>query len=108
MRTHAAYLLVKDRGGVLAGYSAALLLGAGCAPFDAPAEVLVPTDARCHPGLRVCRDRLVDSEIATVAGHRVTSAARTAWDLARRLPLVWRPWSRWTPWRGSAGSHLPT
>lgn len=73
---------------MLAGYSAALLLGAGCAPSDAPAEVLVPSDARGHPGLRVRRDRLAESEIATVDGCRVTSAARTAWDLARRLPLV--------------------
>jgi len=55
-RTRAAYLLVRGRGGVLAGYSAALLLGAGCAPSDAPAEVLVPSDARGHPGLRVRRD----------------------------------------------------
>jgi hypothetical protein len=63
---------------VLAGYSAALLLGAGCAPSDAPAEVLVPSDARGHPGLRVRRDRPAESEIATVDGCRVTSAARTA------------------------------
>jgi len=87
-RTRAAYLLVKGRGGVLAGYSAALLLGAECAPSDARAEVLVPSDARGHPGLRVRRDRLDDSEITRVDGCRVTSAARTAWDLARRLPLV--------------------
>jgi len=33
-------------GGVLAGYSAALLLGADRAPAHAPAEVLVPADAR--------------------------------------------------------------
>jgi len=88
VRTRAAYLLVKDRGGVLAGYSAALLLGADCAPRNAPAEVLVPSDARGHPGLRVRRDRLAESERTVVAGCRVTTAARTAWDLARRLPLV--------------------
>jgi len=87
-RTRAAYLLVQGKGGVLAGYSAALLLGADCAPRNAPAEVLVPSDARGHPGLRVRRDRLPGSECAVVGGYRVTTAVRTAWDLARRLPLV--------------------
>lgn len=88
VRTRAAYLLVKGKGGVLAGYWAALLLGADCAPSNAPAEVLVPSDARGHPGLRVRRDRLPESERTVVSGCRVTTAARTAWDLARRLPLV--------------------
>jgi very-short-patch-repair endonuclease len=88
VRTRAAYLLVEDRGGVLAGYSAALLLGADCAPRNAPAEVLVPSDARGHPGLLVRRDRLPASERTVVGGCRVTTAVRTAWDLARRLPLV--------------------
>jgi hypothetical protein len=36
-RSRAAYLLVAERGGVLAGYSAAVLLGADCAPLGAPA-----------------------------------------------------------------------
>jgi hypothetical protein len=88
VRTRAAYLLVKDRGGVLAGYSAALLLGADCGPADAPAEVVVTSDARAHPGLLVHRDSLPSDEIVVVAGHRVTTPVRTAWDLARRLPLV--------------------
>jgi hypothetical protein len=35
-----AALLVEGRG-VLAGYSAAELLGASCGPVDAPAEVLL-------------------------------------------------------------------
>jgi hypothetical protein len=88
VRSRAAYPLVRDRGGVLAGYSAARLLGAGCAPRDAPAEVVVPTNARHHPGVRVRRFVVADSDIAVVDGCRVTSATRTAWDLARRLPLV--------------------
>ena len=37
LRSRAAYLLVADGGGVLAGYSAALLHGADCAPIGAPA-----------------------------------------------------------------------
>src|SRR5882757_1164833 len=54
-RSRAAFLLVRDRGGVLAGYSAAALHGADCAPGDAPAEVLLATNSRSHPGLRIHR-----------------------------------------------------
>jgi very-short-patch-repair endonuclease len=87
-RSRAAYLLVQDRGGVLAGYSAAVALGADCAPPDAPAEVLVATNTRAHPGLRICRGTATGPDVVTVHGMRVTAPLRTAWDLARRLPLV--------------------
>jgi len=87
VRTRAAYLLVSHRGGVLAGYSAALLLGADCGPAHGPAEVIVPADARSQPGLLVYRDQVPASEVVVADGCRVTSAERTAWDLARRLPL---------------------
>jgi len=87
-RSRAAYLLVADRGGVLAGYSAATLLGAGCSPARAPAEVLVGHDVRRHPGLLVRRGSATGEDVRDVAGCRVTSPLRTAWDLARRLPLV--------------------
>jgi len=87
-RSRAAYLLVGDRGGVLAGYSAAAALGADCAPPDAPAEVLVAANTRAHPGLRICRGTATGQEVTTVDGMRVTAPLRTAWDLARRLPLV--------------------
>ena len=87
-RSRTAYLLVRERGGVLAGYSAALLLGADCAPRSAAAEVLVPGDARTHAGLRVQRGKVADCDVTAVVGCRVTTALRTAWDLARRLPLV--------------------
>jgi hypothetical protein len=73
---------------VLAGYSAALLLGADCAPRDCPAEVLVPRYAKAHPGLLVRQGRPADHEVGAVLGCRVTTELRTAWDLARRLPLV--------------------
>jgi len=49
-RSLAAYLLVRDQGGVLAGYSAAMLLGVDCAPRAAPAEVLVARNTRVHSG----------------------------------------------------------
>jgi very-short-patch-repair endonuclease len=87
-RSKAASLLVSDQGGVLAGYSAAVLLGADCAPWRAPAEVLVPRNTRAHPGLVVHYGSPDETEITEVDGCRVTSAARAAWDLARRLPLV--------------------
>lgn len=43
VRSRGAYLLVKHRGGALAGWSAAQLLGADCAPRSAAAEVVVPS-----------------------------------------------------------------
>ncbi|HEY9414781.1 MAG TPA: DUF559 domain-containing protein [Pseudonocardia sp.] len=85
--SRAAYLLVQDRGGVLAGYSAAILLGADCAPRNAPAEVLVATNSRAHAGLLVHRGRCEGTDVHVARGVRMTSARRTAWDLARRLPL---------------------
>jgi hypothetical protein len=84
----AAYLVVGHRGGVLAGYSAALALGADCAPAHVPAEVLVPSDARRQPGLLVRRGVVTAAEVTVVGGLRVTSPARTAWDLARRLTVT--------------------
>lgn len=87
-RSRAAYLLVADRGGVLGGNSAAEFLGAGCAPADAPSEVLVARDVRSYPGLRVSRAAVERTEVMVAAGCRVTTPLRTAWDLARRLSLV--------------------
>jgi hypothetical protein len=87
-RSRAAYLLVAEYG-VLAGYSAAELLGARCAPADADAEVIVPRrNFRERPGLRVHRDRLADDEITDVDGVLLTTPSRTAYDLARWLALT--------------------
>jgi hypothetical protein len=59
LRSHAAHLLVAGRG-VLAGYSAAEILGASCGPDDAPAEVALPAGSPLRqPGLRVHRGLLV-------------------------------------------------
>ncbi|MDT7590340.1 MAG: hypothetical protein QOE32_7890 [Pseudonocardiales bacterium] len=87
-RSRAAYLLVQDRGGVLAGYAAAAVLGVDCAPDDAPAEVLLATNSRPHPGLLIHRGTATGADLTVVGDLRVTSPLRTAWDLARRLPLV--------------------
>jgi hypothetical protein len=87
VRSLAALVLVGE-GGVLAGYSAATVLGAPCAPRSAPAEVLVDAHVRSHPGLRVRRGTAVGADRWTVRGRAVTAPARTAWDLARRLELA--------------------
>ncbi|MHA6793999.1 endonuclease domain-containing protein [Pseudonocardia bannensis] len=88
VRSRAAFQLLDGRG-ALAGYSAAALLGAGCAPGNAPAEITDPWGTlRARPGLLVHRERLGADDICTVAQCRVTTPVRTAWDLARRLDLV--------------------
>jgi len=73
---------------VLGGYSAAELLDAGVAPRGAPAEVIVPVRARAHPGLCIVQGTVDAVDQAVVAGCRVTTPLRTAWDLARWLPLI--------------------
>ncbi len=84
-RSRGAFLLVEGTG-ALAGYSAAELLGASCAPEGAPAEIVAPrTGIRPRPGLLVHRDALPPEDVTTAQGCRVTTALRTAWDLCRRL-----------------------
>lgn len=87
IRALAAHVLVDPCVGVVAGYAAAELLGASCGPIGAPPEVVVRGHIRPHPGLLVHRGRVLGADRATAAGCRVTSARRTAWDLARRLDL---------------------
>lgn len=86
LRSRAAALLVGPDG-ALAGFSAAELLGASCGPASAPAEVSCPRPRRSVPGLLVHRGRLDPDEIVLRAGTRLTTPARTAYDLARRLDL---------------------
>lgn len=87
LRSLGAARLVAGRG-MLGGWSAAHLLGADVAPRDAPAEVVVQQDQRTHPGLLVRREAVPAAETWTAYGCSVTSPLRTAYDLARRLPLV--------------------
>lgn len=73
--------------GVVAGPLAALAWKADC-PWD-DAELVLPTPRRLAPEkTRVRTDRLLDDEVLERWGVRVTSPARTAFDLARRAPLV--------------------
>lgn len=87
-RSRAAFLFVKGRGGVLAGYSAALMSDADCAPRNAPAEVLVPKHIQRQPMLLVRYGSPTPADVVESQGLRVTTPARTTWDLARRLPLA--------------------
>lgn len=88
LRAQAAFLLVERSGGVVAGWSAAELLGRSCGAVDVPAEVLVPRSIRVHDGLLVRRGTVGPEERWQIGGRwDVTSPLRTAWDLARRLDL---------------------
>lgn len=74
-------------GGVLAGWSSAAVLGARWVPDHVP-EVVLPTHVRRPSGVRVHQVRLHPDEIEEVDGVVVTTPARTAYDLGRRLPLI--------------------
>jgi hypothetical protein len=88
LRSRAAFLWGRGRG-VLAGYSAAELLGSECAPADAPAELALPAAHQRSPkGLIVRQVRLADDEYLARGGIVLTTPLRTAYDLARQCPLV--------------------
>ena len=76
-------------GSVLAGRSAARLLGLDLAAPPHP-EVIVPLEGgvsgRAHVTVR--RVELHEEDVSTARGLPVTSAVRTCFDLAGRLPLV--------------------
>jgi hypothetical protein len=84
----AAFELVAGAGGVLAGLSAATVLGADVAARSAPAEVLVAGHIRPQPRLKVRRGVAIGADRWTVRGTAVTSPLRTAWDLGRGPDLV--------------------
>jgi very-short-patch-repair endonuclease len=83
-RAHAAWLWSRRRG-VVAGQSAAALLGARWVDPRAPAE-LVYTNVRPPPLIAVRNDRLLPFERLDVSGVAVTTPARTAFDIGRRTP----------------------
>jgi uncharacterized protein DUF559 len=87
--SRAAHELVAPCG-VLAGYSAAEVHGASCAPDGAPAEVLLLDGyrRRAGPMLVVHLDTLDRSEFTVVDGMRLATPERTAADLARWAPTL--------------------
>jgi very-short-patch-repair endonuclease len=86
LRARAAGVLVVGRG-VVAGYAAAELMGASSAPPDAAVDVLL-TDHYSRAGLRVHRDRFDPQETRLMGRTRITTAGRTAFDLARWAPTL--------------------
>jgi hypothetical protein len=71
-------------GGVIVGVAASALHGAKWVDDDIPIELVAA--ARHQRGMVIRYDTVHEDEITTVAGHRATTPARTAFDLARRLP----------------------
>jgi hypothetical protein len=78
--------LWSGRSAVIAGLSASALLGARWIDPQAPVE-LIHTNRRPPPGIVVRTDRLAAGEVRLVDSLPVTTAARTAFDLGRRLAL---------------------
>ena len=85
LRSEAAWLW-SGRRGVLAGLAAAALHGSEWIDDDEPVE-LAHRNQHAPAGIVTRNQHLAECEIACIAGLPVTSAARTAFDLARRLPM---------------------
>jgi len=84
LRAHAAWLWSRRRG-VIAGFSAAAMHGSKWIDATRPVDMI--HDNR-HPlaGLQIWSDRLASDEIDVIGGAAVTTAARTALDLACWYP----------------------
>lgn len=85
VRAKAAFLWTRRRG-IVAGQSAAALHHAKCVDGRRPAEILW-RNRRSPVGIRVWSDEVADDEIASIDEMRVTTPARTAFDIACRYPL---------------------
>jgi hypothetical protein len=79
-----AWLWSGERG-IIAGRAAAALHGARWVAEDTPIE-MIWTCGRPPPGLIVRNERIHASDVISVDGMLVTTAERTAFDLARHLP----------------------
>lgn len=85
LRAKACWLRTRGHG-VLAGFSASALHGAKWIDASLPATV-IDTNRRRTPGITVWAVAIDDDEIQAIDGMQVTTAARTAVDLACRYPL---------------------
>ena len=84
LRAEAAWLWSRRRG-TLAGRSAAAIHGAKWLDASARAEILY-ANRRPPSGIHTWADAVPTDELVVVDGMRVTTTARTAFDLARRTP----------------------
>lgn len=85
-RARGAWLWSRRRG-IVAGLSAQATLGAKWVEPGLSAE-LVHRNQRTPPLIAVHADRLASGETQDVGRMRVTTPARTAFDVGRRLPLL--------------------
>ncbi len=85
LRAQAGWLWSRRRG-VVAGFWAAAMYGANWIDPNCPAELIHDNRHRL-PGLRVWGDRLEDDEVDRIGGILVTTATRTALDLACWHPI---------------------
>lgn len=85
-RARAAWLWSR-RSGVVAGLSASAMLGSKWIEPTLPAE-LVHANRRAPRLLIVHSDRVLPDETTELDGMTVTTAARTGFDMARRLPTT--------------------
>lgn len=82
-RAQAAWLWSKRRG-IVAGLSAAAMLGSKWIDPSEPAE-LIHDNRRPPPNLVVRNHRVLPEEVVELGGMPVTTAARTAFDLGRHI-----------------------
>jgi hypothetical protein len=85
LRAKACWLRSRRRG-ILAGYSASALHGAKWIDPTLPAAI-IDTNRHTVAGVQTWEERIDIDEIEILGDMRVTTPARTALDLARRLPL---------------------
>ena len=85
-RALAAWLW-SGRRATLAGHSAAAWLGDRWVPAKAPVEVVHSRRGRPN-GIAIRSSRFRPDEVGEVRGVACTTAARTAYDLGRRLPVT--------------------
>ena len=85
-RAVAAWLW-SDRQAIVAGRSAAALLGSKWIDDDLPAEIIRSSRDKAQ-GIVVRSDVLGDDDITVRSGITLTTPARTAYDIGRRLSLT--------------------
>lgn len=84
-RVTAAWLW-SQRGAVISGVAASAMLGAEWVDDDVPIE-LTWANNRPPKGVVTSRDTLLDDEVTFIGRMGITTAERTAFDLARRGPV---------------------